>query len=168
MLRAYLRLLLFAAGLLAGVQVPGFVHQYQVVVLAHLAEARHALKSFEDIAARHFRGDLLSLIAHYRANADAAIRETGDGVAAMVHRVTRLDGERAALSRPWHERAWHVATAADRVLLREAAAGYDHQVPLQPAAIGWGLGLGLSLSLAVEGLIAVLALAWRRRAPQRA
>lgn len=168
MLRAYLRLLLFAAGLLAGVQVPGFVHQYQVVVLAHLAEARRALESFADIAARHFGGDLPSLIAHYRANADTAIRETGDGVAAMVRRVADLDAERAALSGPWQERAWHVATAADRVLLREAAAGYDHQVPLQPTAIGWGLGVGLSLALTVEGLIALLALTRRRRAPQRA
>jgi len=168
MLRAYVRLLCFAAGLLAGVQVPGFIQQYEVVVSAHLTEARRALGPFVEIAERHFGGDLAALTAHYQANPDAVMGETGAGVRGLAARVAHLEAEYTALSGPWYRTAWHVAAAGDRKLLRETAADYDYRVPLQPAAIGWGLGIGLSLSLAVEGLIAVLALAGRRRAPQRA
>lgn len=163
MLRAQLRLLLFATGLLIGVQVPGFVHQYQVVVNAHLVEARRALEPFEAIAGRHFRGDLHALIAHYRINADRVIGETGDGVAALVARVAHLEAERAALAMPWYARTWHVAAAADRALLREAAAGYDYRVSLQPAAAAWGLGAGLLLSLLADLTLTAVARALRRK-----
>ena len=52
-------------------------YDHQVVVDAHLAEARRALAPFAAIAGRHFGGDLDRLIAHYRANPDAVIGETG-------------------------------------------------------------------------------------------
>lgn len=168
MLRAYVRLLCFAAGLLAGVQVPGFIEQYQVVVNAHLAEARRALAPFAAIAGRHYGGDLDRLIAHYRAQPDAVIGETGAGVAALAARVAHLEAERAALSGPWYRSAWHVAAGGDRELLRETAAGYDYRVPLQPAAVAWGLGSGLLLALLAESLAALAAAGLRRGAPRRA
>ena len=169
MLRAYVRLLCFAAGLLAGIQVPGFIQQYQVVVDAHLAEARRALAPFAAIAGRHFGGDLDRLIAHYRANPDVVIGETGAGVAGLAARVVHLEGERAALSGPWYRSAWHVAARGDRELLRETAAGYDYRVPLQPAAIAWGLGVGRLLALLAESAVALAAVGTgRRTTPRRA
>lgn len=169
MLRAYVRLLCFAAGLLAGVQVPGFIQQYEVVVSAHLAEARRALEPFAAIAGRHFGGDLAGLIAHYQANPDAVIGETGDGVAALAARVAHLEAERAVLSGPWYRSAWHVAAGGDRELLRETAAGYDYRVPLQPAAVAWGLAVGLLLALLAESVAALASAGLRRgSAPRRA
>ena len=43
MLLSYLRLVLFAAGLLIGVQVPGFINDYAKRVEAHLIEAQAGL-----------------------------------------------------------------------------------------------------------------------------
>lgn len=40
MLRSYLRLVLFTAGLLIGVQIPGFISDYSKRVEAHLIEAQ--------------------------------------------------------------------------------------------------------------------------------
>lgn len=167
MLRAYVRLLCFAAGLLAGVQVPGFIQQYEVVVSAHLAEARRALEPFAAIAERHFNADLADLIAHYQANPDAVIGETGDGVAALAARVAHLEAERAALSGPWYRSAWHVGAGGDRELLRETAAGYNYRVPLQPTAIAWGLGIGLLLALLAESVVALATLSLRRGSTSR-
>ena len=46
MLRAYLRLVVFALGLLVGVQVPGFVDQYAKRVSAHYIEASKNFAGF--------------------------------------------------------------------------------------------------------------------------
>jgi len=163
MLRAHLRLLLFAAGLLAGVQVPGFIRQYEVVVKAHLAEARRALEPFAAIARRHFGGDLDTLVERYRANPDPVVGATGDPVAALAARAAHLAAEAEALAGPWYARTWHVAVAADRELLAEAAAGYDYRVSLRPEVIAWGLGAGLLLSLLADLALAAVARAGRRK-----
>lgn len=47
MLLSYLRLVLFAAGLLIGVQVPGFINDYAKRVEAHLIEAQNGLRGFQ-------------------------------------------------------------------------------------------------------------------------
>ena len=50
MLLSYLRLVLFAIGLLVGVQVPGFVNDYAKRVEAHLIEAQTGSVLFERAA----------------------------------------------------------------------------------------------------------------------
>src|SRR5450830_1623024 len=67
MLLSYLRLVLFAIGLLVGVQVPGFINDYAKRVEAHLIEAQTGLRGFESTAQQFFNGDLQALVAHYRA-----------------------------------------------------------------------------------------------------
>ncbi|MDN5509332.1 MAG: DUF2937 family protein, partial [Pseudomonas sp.] len=54
MLLSYLRLVLFAVGLLVGVQVPGFINDYAKRVEAHLIEAQTGLRGFESTAQQFF------------------------------------------------------------------------------------------------------------------
>jgi hypothetical protein len=49
-LRAYLRLVLFALGLLIGVQAPGFVDQYSKRVSAHYIEVTKNFAGFQRTA----------------------------------------------------------------------------------------------------------------------
>jgi len=58
MLTGYLRLIVFAIGLLVGVQVPGFVDQYVKRVSAHQIEAAKNFSGFQDTANRNFGGDV--------------------------------------------------------------------------------------------------------------
>ena len=58
MLRSYLRLTLFAFGLLLGVQVPGFVDDYAKRVEAHRLESQQSLKGFQETARNFFKGDM--------------------------------------------------------------------------------------------------------------
>ena len=53
MLLSYLRLVLFAAGLLIGVQVPGFISDYAKRVEAHLIEAQTGLSGFQGLSLIH-------------------------------------------------------------------------------------------------------------------
>jgi hypothetical protein len=153
MFRSYLRLALFALGLLVGVQVPGFVDDYSKRVEAHRLESEQGLKGFRETAARFFDGDLLALVAHYRASGDPVMRSDAQSVAALVERASLLEREWQAMQGPWYVQVWHLATAADNALLQETYGAYRYQVLLVPEAIAWGIACALLLAWLVEGLL---------------
>lgn len=169
MLRGYLRLLLFAFGLLVGVQVPGFVDDYAKRVAAHRAESEASLLGFRETAARFFDGDLNALVAHYRASSDAVMQSDAESVGHLVARAELLEDEWLAMHGPWYAQVWHLASAADRALLAETFEAYSYQVLLAPQAIAWGLGSGLLLAWLVEllGLAVGWLLGSGRRREQR-
>ncbi|MCU9947000.1 DUF2937 family protein [Pseudomonas sp. PDM13] len=158
MLRSYLRLALFALGLLIGVQVPGFVDDYAKRVEAHRLEAETGLKGFRETAQRFFEGDLAALVAHYRASNDPVMRSDADSVATLVNRDALLQREWEAMQGAWYARTWHVVTGADHDLLLETANAYSYQVLLVPEAMAWGIVCALLLAWVVESLFLGLAL----------
>src|SRR5690554_3922963 len=112
MLRSYLRLTLFALGLLVGVQVPGFIQDYAQHVEARRLEAQQGLQGFQATARRFFHGDLDALVEHYRTSDDPVFQNDAQSVSALVERARLLEREWQAMQRPWYARAWHVAIAA--------------------------------------------------------
>lgn len=156
MLRSYLRLGLFALGLLLGVQVPGFVQDYADRVEAHRLESEQGLQGFRDTAQRFFKGDLQALVAHYRSSDDPVFRSDADSLNLLLERSTRWELEWQALQGPWYSRALHVGLNADRELLSETHAAYRYQVLLAPEAIAWGIGCALLLAWLVESLLLLI------------
>lgn len=167
MLRSYLRLVLFAVGLLVGVQVPGVINDYAQRVEAHRLEAQQSLRGFSETAQRFFNGDLQALVAHYRASEDPVFRSDAVSIGALLARNQLLEREWQALQGPWYEKAWHVLAKADPQLRQETLNGYNYQVLLAPEAIAWGIACALLLAWVVESII--LFIGWtlwfgRRRA----
>lgn len=169
MLLSYLRLILFAFGLLLGVQVPGFMSDYAKRVDAHRIEAREGLRGFQQTAQVYFDGDLDALVARYRENSDPVIRNDADSVEVLVRRSKALDAEWDVMQGPWYQRAWHMLTKADRALLDETYRAYNYQIMLSPNAILWGVACGFVFAWIVEALILVLANVFTlgRRRPSR-
>ena len=153
MLRSYLRLVLFTAGLLIGVQIPGFISDYTKRVEAHLIEAQKSLGGYNDTAQRFFKGDVQALIQHYRSSDDPVFRTDADNINNLLTRTQTLDREWLALQGPWYMRAYHVLTAADPDIRKETWNGYSWQVLLSPEVIGWGLVCALLFSLVIESLV---------------
>lgn len=152
MLRSYLRLMLFALGLLVGVQVPGFIDAYGQRVEAHRLEAERGLEGFRNTARQFFAGDLDALVAHYHASDDPVIQSDAKSIETLVGRSRLLEREWQAMQQPWFIRAWHVLLGADAELRRETYAGYRFQVLLAPDAIAWGLACALLLAWLGESL----------------
>lgn len=152
MLRSYLRLVLFALGLLVGVQVPGLINDYAQRVQAHLIEARNSLQGFNDTAQKFFNGDLQALVEHYRSSDDPVFRSDADSIGALLTRSQSLDHEWQALQAPWYARDWHVLVGADPQIRQETLQGYTYQILLSPEAIGWGIALAFLLSWVIESL----------------
>jgi len=157
MLRAYLRLAVFALGLLAGVQVPGFVDQYAKRVDAHYIEASRDFAGFQRTADQYFAGSVEALLAHHRASNDAVFRDEAKTIASLYARLQMLAAELQALSGGVLARIAHVALKPNHELLDETLAAYSYTVPLNLAAILCGVSVGLLFALLVESLALGLA-----------
>lgn len=143
MLRSYLRLTLFALGLLVGVQVPGFLQAYASHVEARWLEVQEGLEGFEATAGRFFSGNLDALVEHYRASNDPVIQSDAGSVAGLVQRARLMEGEWRALQGPWYKQIWHVLLRADQGIRSQVWSSYSFQVLLAPSAIAWGLSCAL-------------------------
>lgn len=163
MLRAYLRLVLFALGLLVGVQAPGFLDQYAKRVSAHYSEAQKDFAGFQRNADQYFSGSVEALIAHHEASSDAVFRDEAKNVATIYSRLKKLTLELEAMSRPLPSRIVHVVFYPDKEILDETIDAYSYTVPLNPEAILCGLLVGVLVALLVEfvllGIISVARLA---------
>jgi len=156
MLLSYLRLVLFAAGLLIGVQVPGFINDYAKRVEAHLIEAQTGLRGFQGTAEQFFKGDLQALVAHYRASDDPVFRSDADSLSTLLNRQTALDKQFQAMQGPWYIRFLQVVLAADPDIRKETWNGYSYQILLTPEAMIWGMSGALLLSFGIECLIRLI------------
>lgn len=156
MLRSYLRLTLFALGLLVGIQVPAFIHAYADHVEARRLEAQLGLAGFKETAGKFFNGDLNALVAHYRGSEDPVIQSDAHSVAALVGRAQLLDREWRIMQGPWYAQAWHVLVSANQDMRRQVWSSYRFQVLLNPAAIAWGLCCALLLAWIAESIFVVL------------
>jgi hypothetical protein len=150
MLLSYLRLVLFAAGLLIGVQVPGFINDYAKRVEAHLIEAQTGLRGFQGTAEQFFKGDLQALVAHYRASEDPVFRSDADSLSTLLNRQIALDKQFQAMQGPWYIRFLQVVLAADPDIRKETWNGYSYQILLTPEAMIWGMSGALLLSFGIE------------------
>lgn len=157
MLRSYIRMVLFALGLMVAVQVPGFVKDYAQRVDAHRIEATQALQGFKDTSGQFFKGDLNALVAHYRGSADPVFQRDADNIERLLRRAQLFENEWQALQGTWYQRAWHMVTAPNHELLQETYENYRYQVVLEPEAIGWGLAGGLVLAWIAEVILASIA-----------
>ncbi|WP_372868599.1 DUF2937 family protein, partial [Pseudomonas sp.] len=90
MFRSYLRLALFALGLLVGVQVPGYIGDYSKRVEAHRLESEQSLAGFRETARRFFQGDLQALVTHYQDSDDPVMRSDAQSVGYLVDRASFL------------------------------------------------------------------------------
>ena len=156
MLLSYLRLVLFAAGLLIGVQVPRFIHDCAKRVEAHLIEAQAGLSGFQGTANQFFKGDMQALVAHYRASEDPIFRSDADSLSNLLTRQLALDKQYQAMQGPWYIRFLQVVLAADPDIHKEAWNGYSYQILLTPEAMIWGMSGALLLSFGIECLFRLI------------
>ncbi|MNN44594.1 hypothetical protein D3C81_1588900 [compost metagenome] len=148
--------MLFAAGLLIGVQVPGFISDYAKRVEAHLIEAQAGLSGFQNTANQFFKGDMQALVAHYRASEDPIFRSDADSLGNLLTRQVALDKQFQAMQGPWYIRFLQVVLAADPDIRKETWNGYSYQILLTPEAMVWGMSGALLLSFGIECLFRLI------------
>jgi len=148
--RGSLRLLVFAGSLLAGLQVPSYLDQYEKRVDAHLLEVTSNLSGFQDTANQMFSGDMDALIAYYQSSNDRVFELDADSIRNIYNRYLSLSQEQYAVNAPWYDSAFHMLFRADPELRNEALTSYSYSVPLDLEALEWGFGIAILITLVVE------------------
>ncbi|HEV2700829.1 MAG TPA: DUF2937 family protein [Steroidobacteraceae bacterium] len=173
MLRGYLRLVVFALGLLVGVQGPAFVDQYAKRVSAHYLEVKQNFAGFQQAADQYFNGDVNALVTHHLQSPDKVFRGEAKTIGDLFERIRSLSAEMAALNGSTLARLIHIIVNPNHEILQETIAAYSYTVPLSPEAISYGVITGLILALAAELILAGFAgLCWHQwqrltRGPRR-
>lgn len=152
----YLMIIVACIALLIGLQIPGFLDQYQKRIDAHLREVTLDLQPFQDIATKFFGGDMDKLIALHRNSADRPFQEEGAAIEQMLQRKLGFAADLAALQTSLPLQAWHVALHGNREITDEALAQYSYTVPLNQDALLFGAGAAIVILLMVELLLASL------------
>ncbi|WP_211829912.1 DUF2937 family protein [Kistimonas asteriae] len=164
MIRGYFRLLLFSVCLLTGIQVPGFIDQYQKRIDAHFREAAINLSGFQATADQYFEGSMNALINHYQSSPDPVFTQDASSVRQIYDRYLMLEREQAALSQPWYRVALHVASRYGNAFFNETLSSFSHSIPMTWQAISWGAGFAFLVTFLCESLlIALLQLIGLRR-----
>lgn len=157
-------LLLIASGaLLLGIQVPGFVDQYQKRVDAHFQEVSTNLKPFQEIADRLHGGSIVALIEKHEQSSDATFHAEGDAIRKMHDRFLRFQNEKIQLQAALPQQLVWMATGADRELLLETRRNYSFGILLDRTA----LIAGFSCMIVVVIVLELLASLFRLGEPAR-
>lgn len=151
----YIRLALFLAGVLIGVQLPSFVDQYKKSVQAHLLEARKNLSQFQADADKHFGGSMEKLIKHYLNQNDKIVRKGGQNLTEVYIRLNKIEAHNKKLKTAILGGVFEVIIFPDSEILDEVWGNYSYTVPLNSLAIIWGISAGLAFAILGDILLAV-------------
>jgi hypothetical protein len=135
LLKTYSRLLIFAGGLLLGIQVPNFVDQYERRIDAHYLEVNANISGFQSTADLLFSGDMEALIAYYADSNDLVFESDAQSIRSIVDRYDRISNEREALSGNIFAASMHVILNADNEFMDETFEQYGYTISLNLLAI---------------------------------
>ncbi|MGY3884932.1 DUF2937 family protein [Aeromonas aquatica] len=166
-MRSYLRMMLFALGLLAGVQIPGLIDLYYQRLDARLQQANLSLAPFQGTAEQHFGGDLNALIAHYGASQDPVFTQDATSLQLLVSQQQRLQQESLFQDSPWYRQLSHLLLQPDPQLWQDTLHNYSYVVPIKQAAIFCGMMGGLFAALLGDLLLGIVLLPFSQRPPSR-
>jgi hypothetical protein len=156
LVKEYTIRLVFAAGILFGVQVPNFIDQYTQRISAHHLEATENFSGFQAIADKFHGGSVEALIEGHEGSNDPVFRSEAKPIKEIYSRIQAFSSELNALDTDLFNKIIHVAFKSDSAVFKEAISEYSATVPLSTDAIICGLGLGLGSALVFDIFFSIL------------
>ena len=169
-LHRYLLIVLACLAILAGIQIPNLIDQYEKRIDAHLREVVANLKPYQAVANQYTGGSLDQLLELHRTSTEKAFQEEGNAIAEMMKRKQRFEADLAELQASLPQKIVHILLRGDRELIEETLAQYTYAVPLNQDALLVGAAT-VAIVLALTELLLALAhyvsdavvVAYRRR-----
>lgn len=144
--------LTFALALLLGMQLPGFLQQYEHRLDAHYLEAQKQLLQYQNLADQYFSGDLQALIAKHQHSDVLLFKKEAPLIAGLALRFTQLQVKKKALQGSLVMRLLFLAGELNSPLLLETKQNYTGEVVLNRDSVVVGLVAAFFSSLFVECL----------------
>lgn len=146
--------LVFAAGVLIFLQLPHFIDQYtQRLGGFYDAEQQH-LASYQDIADRHFNGDMDKLFDAFRKSGTKAMEETADELEKISGGVDELrEGVETLENGSFLEQVGYMIMHTNMKIARGTFRAYTPGMPFSKEGVISGLIGGVIVSLLFNGVI---------------
>jgi hypothetical protein len=151
-LRRYCLKLIFALGLLIGLQLPHFLQQYEHRLDAHYLESQSQLQQYQDLADLYFLGNIKLLIAKHRQSDDLVFRKEAKIIEDTANRFAMFEAKKQALKGGLLSRLFYLIGEFNTPLFIETQHNYKAEIVLNRDAIIVGLVSGLMSSLLLDGL----------------
>ncbi len=151
----YLLIVIACVALLAGIQLPNLVDQYQKRIDAHLREVTANLKPYQEIANKFTGGSLDQLIELHRRSSEKAFQDEGVAIAEMIKRKLRFESDLAMLQASLPVQVVRILMKGDRELIDETLAQYTYSVPLTQDALLAGAATAAIILVLTELLLAL-------------
>lgn len=148
--------LVFALGLLIGLQLPHFLQQYEHRLDAHYLEAQSQLQQYQHIADLYFLGNLNSLIAKHKQSNDLVFIKEAAIIEDVANRFALFEAKKQALKGGLVSRLLFLIGELNTPLFIETQHNYTAEIVLNKDAIIIGLTFGVVSSLLLECLFALL------------
>ena len=166
--RHYITLALFTAGLLFGLQAPNFIDQYKNRIDVHLDEAKNMLAEYMQAADSIHTGNGNGVATQGMTNPGASTEIDYQGLRHTHGRLQRLEIERGALQSPLIGKIIHLLFYADDAVLEEMIQNYRPSISLTADAILSGLMSGFVLCCIFEVILSASLMILRRMREYRA
>ena len=157
----YSLILIACAALLAGIQIPNFIDQYEKRLDAHLSEVNNNLQGYQDIADRLYGGSIATLIAKHQQSNDETFKQEAGPIANIYHRHEHFSKELAALATGLTGKIAYIVTKGDRELIDETFSAYSFNIPLNASAVTAGFTFTVIVVFIVEMLRLLIARVFR-------
>ncbi len=152
----YLLIVIACVAMLAGIQIPNLVDQYEKRIDAHLREVAANLKPYQEIADKYFGGSLDQLIQLHRKSEVKAFQDEGNAIEQMVKRKLRFEADLADMQASLPVKLLRIVLGGDRELMDETLQQYTYAVPLNQDALVAG-AVATAIVLALTELLLALA-----------
>ena len=156
LMHSYSLKLVFAVTLLLGIQMPGFLQQYEHRVDAHYQEAKRQLNQYQSLADLYFSGDLQVLIRQHKKSEILLFRAEAQIIETLLNRLNYLQAKKNALQGPLISRLYFLVTQINRPLLLETRKNYSAQITLSQNAITFGVLAALLCTLFMDLFFSIL------------
>jgi len=162
-IKDYMVRIVFAIGILIGVQLPNFIDQYSQRLNAHYLEAVENLSGYQKIAEMYHDDRIENLIKKHESSEDPTFKMEAEPIKEMFSRVNRFDTEIGALDTNLFSQTVYLLFKGDRELMKETYAGYSATIPLSKNAIISGVVTGICASALLDALLFLVTLVFRTR-----
>jgi hypothetical protein len=152
----YLLIVIACMTMLAGIQIPNLVDQYEKRIDAHLREVIANLKPFQDVANKYTGGSIEQLIEVHRRSSEKPFQDEGNAIAQMVQRKQRFEADLAELQASLPVKVINVLLRGDRELMDETLAQYTYAVPLTQDALLAGAAAVAIVLVLIELLLVLV------------
>jgi hypothetical protein len=131
----YFLILIACISILIGIQIPGFVDQYEKRLDAHFLEVTNNLRGYQEIAENFFQGSMPELIKKHEANEDKTFKEEALPIRNIYERFLRFQTQKESLNTRLARKVIFIAVKGDRELIDETYTNYSFMIPLTKEAV---------------------------------